>query len=106
MSGNLLAKKESESSSLQFAAGFLEEDGAIPTHTGTVLPHPIHPHSEHTGNQRCASSERDTAMAQCSDFQAVDMFVAPSNESVSPNRDCTSFQAGLPTRELLGAHCR
>lgn len=45
-------------------------------------------------------------MAQCSDFQAVDMFVAPSNESVSLNRDCTSFQAGLPTRELLGAHCR
>ncbi|XP_040556001.1 protein FAM162B isoform X2 [Gallus gallus] len=34
MSGNLLAKKESESSSLQFAAGFLEEDGAIPPHTG------------------------------------------------------------------------
>lgn len=67
---------------------------------------PSIPNPEHTRNQRCASSERDTAMAQCSDFQAVDMFVAPSNKNVSSNRDCTSFQAGLPTRELLGAHCR
>ncbi|POI28881.1 hypothetical protein CIB84_007369, partial [Bambusicola thoracicus] len=33
MSGNLLAKKESESSSSQFVAGSLEEDGAIPTPT-------------------------------------------------------------------------
>uniref|UniRef100_A0A8C9EK60 Uncharacterized protein n=1 Tax=Pavo cristatus TaxID=9049 RepID=A0A8C9EK60_PAVCR len=70
MSGNLFAKKESESSSLQLAAGFLEEDGAIPTPTAMVLPHPIHPHPQHAGNQRCASSERDAVMAQCSDFQA------------------------------------